>query len=144
MYVIGFDNAVYMVGSTSGSAKVLPYAKQISATMKYNVYAIGENNAVYMINGGSVVAQGGYFKQISAGIDARGAPEVFGIGLDDALWVSNGFGFAKLASNYVTEIGALAVDIGFAGDLTYAVGIGHVALLHKGSNVTTISGGTVE
>jgi hypothetical protein len=140
---IGYNDAVYTVPGTSGATLIFPYAKQISATMNNYVYAVGGNNAVYKINGGTIIFEGGNVKQISASIDATGTPEVFAIGTDDALWVNHGFVFTKLGPNYVTEISAPAVGVGFTGDLTYGVGIFHVGFLHAGS-FKSISGGSVE
>ena len=98
------------------------YAKQISATMDNTVYAIGGDNAVYENSGGVWVSLGGYVKQISASLDGFGNPEVFAIGLDDGLWVNHG-GWTGLGG-YVTEVSAPAVDVGFSGNLAYAVGLG--------------------
>ncbi len=110
--------------------------------MNNTVYAIGGDNAVYENSGGVWVPRGGYVKQISASLDGSGNPEVFAIGLDDGLWSNHGFGWVSLGG-YVTEVSAPAVDVGLAGDLAYAVGKGHVGLLHNGS-FSTIKGGTIE
>jgi hypothetical protein len=142
VFVIGFNDAVF-VNNGSGYVNLGGYVKQISATMHHTVYAIGSNNAVFENTGGGWVALGGYVKQISAALDVRSGPEVFAIGLDDALYVSHGSGFNKLGNAYLTEIGAPAVDIGFLGDVTFAVNNTHQALLHEGS-FSVISGGTVE
>jgi hypothetical protein len=74
----------------------------------------------------------------------RSGPEVFAIGLDDALYVNHGSGFTKLGPNYVTELSAPAVDVGFLGDLAYAVNSTHQALLHRNGSFSVIGGGTVE
>jgi hypothetical protein len=140
---IGYDNAVYGLSASGSVASLFPYARQITATMDNYVYAIGGNNAVYRINGGSIVVEGGIARQISAGIDTTGKPEVFAIGTDDTLWVNHGFGFVKLGPDFVTEISAPAVDAGFAGDVTYAVGRFHVGLLHN-TGFAAIGGGSVE
>jgi hypothetical protein len=141
VFAIGGNDAVFV---KDGSWVSLGgYAKQISATMHNAVYAIGGDNAVYEDTGSGFVFRSGYVKQISASLDAAGNPEVFGIGTDDALYVNHGLGFVKLGPNYVTEISAPAVDVGFLGDLAYAVGKGHVGLLHKGGFVV-IAGGTIE
>jgi len=123
------------------------YAKQISAGLdifnKPEVYAIGGDNAGWLNKGSGWVFQGGYVKQISATLSGTSGQEVFAIGLDDAVYVNHGFGFSKLATNYVTEVSAPAVDVGFFGDLTYAVNSTHQALLHKGS-FSVIGGGTAK
>jgi len=118
------------------------YAKQISATMDNTVYAIGGDNAVYENSGGVCVSRGGYVKQISASLDGFGKPEVFAIGLDDGLWVNHG-GWTSLGS-YVTEVSAPAVDVGFSGNLAYAVAKGHGGLQHQGASFVSLVGGTIE
>jgi hypothetical protein len=120
------------------------YAKQISATADNTVYAIGSDNWVYENTGSGWVTRGGNAKQISASLDATGKTEVFGIGLDDSLWVNRGVGFTKLGTNYVTEVSAPAVGVGFAGDLAYVVGKGQGGLLHTGTSFLPILGGTIE
>jgi hypothetical protein len=142
VFIIGFNDAVSF-NNGSGYVNLGGYAKQISATLHNTVYAIGGGNAVYENTGGGWVNLGGSVKQISAALNVTSAPEVFAIGLDDALYVNHGSGFTKLGPNYVTEVSAPAVDVGFFGDLTYAVNSTHQALLHKGS-FSVIGGGTVE
>ena len=76
---------------------------------------------------------GGYAKQISAGLDAAGNPEVFAIGSDNALYVNhaNGAGWASLGG-YVKEISATTHNTVFAigsNDSVYVnSGAGNVAL----------------
>jgi hypothetical protein len=142
VFAIGYNDAVF-VNNGSGYVNLGGYAKQISATLHNTVYAIGADNAVYENTGGGWVGLGGQVKQISAALNGTGSPEVFAIGLDDAAYVNHGSGFIQLATNYVTEVSAPAVDLGFFGDLTYAVSSTHQALLHKASFVV-IGGGTVE
>ena len=80
------------------------------------VFAIGSNDSVYMnTDATGKVALGGYAKQISAGLDAAGNPEVFAIGSDNALYVNhaNGAGWASLGG-YVKEIGATTHNTVFA------------------------------
>ncbi|HWT82118.1 MAG TPA: hypothetical protein VN648_25310, partial [Candidatus Methylomirabilis sp.] len=90
----------------------------------------------------SWVNLGGYAKQISASLDATGKAEVFAIGLDDGLWV-NHVGWTGLG-DYVTEVSAPAVNVGFSGDLAYAVAKGHGGLLHQGASFVSLGGGTIE
>ena len=63
------------------------YVKQISATVANTIYAIGKDNGVYINRGTGtgLFPVGGYAKQISAGADAAGNPEVFGIGADNSV-----------------------------------------------------------
>src|SRR5262249_51219305 len=113
IFAIGVDDVVYYkdLGPWVSLGRK---AKQISATMNNTVYAIGVNNAVYG-HPSFWTFLGGDAKQISASLDATGKPEVFGIGLDDALWVNHG-SWINLG-DYVTEVSAPAVDVGFSGDL---------------------------
>jgi hypothetical protein len=142
VFAIGFNDSVFANNGT-GFVSLGGYAKQISATMHNTVYAIGGDNAVYENTGGGWVSQGGYVKQISAALNGTGSPEVFGIGLDDHVWVNHGSGFSQLSTDYVTEVSAPSVAVGFFGDLTYAVNSSHQAILHKPPFVV-IPGGLVE
>jgi hypothetical protein len=143
VYAIGVANGVWL-NKGSGWVSLGGYVKQISASIENTIYAIGGDNAVYENSSGGWVELGGYFKQISTGLNVTSGPEVFAIGLDDALDVNHASGFfTKLGPNYVTEISAPAVVAGFSGDLTYAVSRTHQALLHNGS-FSVIGGGTVE
>jgi hypothetical protein len=70
------------------------------------LYAIEKNDAVEVsIDGGSFTSLGGYAKQVSAGLDATGSPEVYAIGADNAVWVNKGSGWVSLGG-YVKEISA--------------------------------------
>jgi hypothetical protein len=144
VFAIGYDDAVYVDGTSGIVGRLGGYAKQISATGDNTVYAIGGNNAVFEYTPDAWVPLGGYAKQISASLDASGNPEVFAIGSGDTLWVNHGSGWVSEGPNTVLEVSAPAVDAGLSGDLAYAVGIGHVGLLHQGTSFTTISGGSVE
>ncbi len=54
------------------------------------VFAIGYNNSVSMSKDcGGFVSESGYLTAISAGLDAQGNPEVFGIGGNNAVWVND-------------------------------------------------------
>jgi hypothetical protein len=143
-FAIGYDDAVYADGTSGIVARLGGHAKQLSATGANTVYVIGGNDTVFEYTPGAWVPLGGYAKQISASLDASGKPEIFAVGGDDALWVNHGSGWIKEGPNTVLEVAAPAVDAGFSGDLTYAVGTGHVGPLHQGTSFTTIGGGTVE
>jgi len=107
------------------------------------LYAIAQNDSVEVsVDGGSFTNLGGYAKEISAGLDGSGNPEVFAIGLNDGLWVNHGLGWVSLGG-YVTEVSAPAVDVGFSGNLAYAVGNGHGGFLHTGTSFIAL-GGTIE
>src|SRR5262249_43253614 len=84
VYAIASDNSV-AVNRSGVWTGLGGYVKQISATVANTVYAIGKDNGVYINRGTGtglfpVGGVGGYAKQISAGADAAGNPEVFGIG----------------------------------------------------------------
>jgi hypothetical protein len=142
IFAIGGNDAVY-VNQGGPWVGLGGYAKQISATMHNTVYAIGRDNAVYENTGGGWFGVGGYAKQISASLDATGKTEVFAIGLNDGLWSNHGSGWVNLGG-YVTEVSAPPVDVGLSGDVAYAVSKAHGGLLHKGTSLTAIPGGTIE
>jgi hypothetical protein len=149
VYIIGGDDAVYEnTGEPNSWINLGGYAKQISASMNGVVFAIGGDNAVYENSGGGWVRLGGSVKQISAGVTnaSSGGSFVFAIGLDDGLWSNHGSGWVSLGGS-VTEVSAPAAGnfgISLSGDLAYLVGKGHGGLLHKGSKLLSISGGTIE
>jgi hypothetical protein len=123
VFAIGFNNFIY-VNAGSGWVHVGGYAKEISATLENTVYAIGIDDAVYLGHGTAglgFVRLGGSFKQISAGADAVGSPEVFAIGFDDAVYATGGLGgFAKLGG-YAKQISATMENIVYAIGLDNAV-----------------------
>ena len=83
------------------------------------VYTIGKNNDVLLsVDGRSPVSLGGYAKQISAGLDATGHPEVFAIGSDNAVYENRGHGWVDLGGN-VKQISA------GLGNTVYAIGSGN-------------------
>ena len=83
--------------------------------MNNTVFAIGANSALSIDRGvNSWSKLGGYAKEISAGVNTTGKPEVYVIGGDNAAYVSdNGSGFSDLGG-YVTEISATANGVLFA------------------------------
>jgi hypothetical protein len=117
------------------------------------VFAIGVDNAVYMNRDLSgFVSLGGYLKQISAGLDASGNPEIYGIGSDNAVYVNHlgGQGWIDLGGHW-TSISASS------DNMVYAIGENHSVYLSSqqgqiwqelfssstglGSDVTAISAG---
>ncbi len=74
------------------------------------LYAIGQDDAAMVsVDGGGFTSLGGYIKQLSAGLDRDGNPEVYGIGMDDALYVNKGNGWVDLGG-YVKAISATTQD----------------------------------
>jgi hypothetical protein len=73
------------------------------------VVGLGFSNIPYMNKDCAGFASlGGYLKQISAGLDAAGNPEIWGIGGDNAVYVNdNGAGWVDLGG-YATAISAAA------------------------------------
>jgi hypothetical protein len=84
------------------------YIKQISASVNGRVYAIGQNDALWVNYGGPFFyPRGGYVKQISAGLDANGSPQVFGIGGDDRLYLNtDGGGWSQPLGPSARQISA--------------------------------------
>ena len=91
------------------------YVTAISASTNNTVFAIGGDNAVYMNQGGTVWFDlGGYARQISAGSDVFGNPEVYWIGGDAATYVSdNGSAFGRIGG-YVTDISGAGMGTVYA------------------------------
>ena len=88
MHAIGADNAVW-VNKGSGWVSLGGYVKAISATVENTVYAIGVNDDVFVGHGTpglGWVDTGLKARQISAGADAIGNPEVYVIGFDNAVY----------------------------------------------------------
>src|SRR5262249_46500180 len=121
-------------------------------TVQGTVYAIGMDDAAYMsVNGGSLVSLGGYTKEIGAGLDASGNPELFAIGQNNSIYLNDGSGFIALGG-YVRDIAAPTVNVGMDGDVVYGIGSDHTGYLNQGGvstnlggyiQVTTPPGGTI-
>jgi hypothetical protein len=121
VYAIGADNAVWL-DKGSGWVSLGGYMKEISATVENTIYAIGSDDNIYLGHG---TAGLGWFntglkaRQISAGADAIGNPEVYAIGFNNAVYAGNGSGgpggFANWGG-YVKQISA-GVD-----STVYAIG----------------------
>jgi hypothetical protein len=116
LYAIGTNNAVYVSDNGSGWVGLGGYAKAISASVKNTVFAIGSDDSGQMNRVGSGwTGLGGKVKAISAGLDSAGNPELYGIGTDNAVYVSdNGSGWISRLSGYATEISAAAMGMVFA------------------------------
>jgi hypothetical protein len=89
------------------------------------LYAIAPNDTVEVsADGGSFTSLGGYSKQISAGLDAVGNPEVYAIGGDNAVWLNKGSGWARLGG-YAKEISATVDNTFYQIGTDDAVYLGH-------------------
>jgi hypothetical protein len=85
------------------------------------LYATGQkDNVEVSVDGGRFNNLGFYAKQVSAGLDAHGQPEVFAIGADNAVWVNHalvGPGVWASLGGYAKQISA---DV---ADSVYAIGV---------------------
>jgi hypothetical protein len=96
------------------------------------VYGIGPDQnsdraAFVSTDGGGFVDLGGYFKAISAGLDANGNPEVYGIGSDDALYVNKGSGWV--------DLGGICLGVSAtAKDTVYVIGTDHSVFMNVGGS----------
>jgi Tectonin domain len=103
------------------------------------VYGIGpgqtsERDAFVSTDGGGFVDLGGYVKAISAGLDAKGNPEVYGIGADDALYVNKGSGWVDLG-------GICKAVSATAKDTVYVIGTDNSVFVNVGGSGYTGLGG---
>jgi hypothetical protein len=124
-----------------------------SGTTHNALYAIGKDDAVLVSTGtvqglaaqidpaapssagdGTFTDLRGYAKQISAGLDANGQPEVYAIGIDDAVYVNDGNGWADLGG-YAKQISA-TLD-----GTVYAIGKDNSVSVHNGSGKWVDLGG---
>ena len=116
-----------------------------SGTIHNALYAIGKDDAVCVSTGtvqglaaqidpaaptsvddGTFTDLGGYAKQISAGLDANGQPEVYAIGKDDAVYVNDGNGWVDLGG-YAKQISATS------NGTVYAIGKDNGVYVNHGS-----------
>jgi hypothetical protein len=107
------------------------------------LYAIGGDDAAYSnIDGGGYTSLGGYAKQLSAGLDANGNPEVYAIGKDDAVYVNHGAGFIDLGG-YAKQISATALGTVYAIDSDNSVWeyASKSGVVHLGGYALEISAG---
>jgi hypothetical protein len=93
------------------------------------LYAIGQNDNVEVsVDGGSFNNLGFYAKQVSAGLDAHGQPEVYAIGADNAVWVNHalvGPGVWSSLGGYAKQISA---DV---ANTVYAIGTDDAVWVNK-------------
>jgi Tectonin domain len=136
VYAIGADDAVY-VNKGSGWVSLGGYLKAISATVENTVYAIGTNDDIFVGHGTPGLGwtdTGLKARQISAGTDAIGNPEVYAIGFDDAVYAGNGSGgpagFADWGG-YAKQISATI------GATVYAIGADNAVYENHGSGSGT-------
>jgi hypothetical protein len=107
------------------------------------VYAIGIDDDVSVsVDGGGFISLGGYVKQISAGLDGDGNPEVYGIGIDDALYVNKGNGWVDLGG-YVKGLSATARDTVYVigSDNSVFMNVGGKGYVSLGGYALDISAG---
>ena len=114
VYAIGRKHALYVNDNGKGWVDLGGYATAISATADGTVFTIGRSNVVYVNRGSGFVSLGGDAKEISAGVDAAGTPDVYAIGANNSVYVNDDErGFVDLGG-YVTEISATADSTLFA------------------------------
>jgi hypothetical protein len=78
------------------------------------LYAIGGDDGVYVsLDGGGYSSLGGYAKQIGAGLDASGNPDLYAIGIDDSIYYDDGPGFIDLGG-YAKKISATTLGTVYA------------------------------
>ena len=83
----------------------------------------------------SIVPLGGYVTQITAGLDAAGNPEVFGIGGDGSVYVGNRPG--RLVDR---RFPATAISAAPTGNTVYAIGPQNTVFVDSGSGFTSLGG----
>jgi hypothetical protein len=134
VYAIGGDNVVYVNDGGKGWVDLGGYVTAISATADNTVFAIGGRNAVYVSRGSSFSSLGGHAKQISAGLDAAGKPEVYAIAGNNAVYVDvDGKGWA--------DLGGHATAISATADSTFfAIGRRDAVYVHRGSGFFSLGG----
>ena len=122
VYAIGADNAVWVNHGSGPWVSLGGYVKQISATVENTIYAIGTNDDIFVGHGTPGL---GWFysglkaRQISAGTDAIGNPEVYAIGFDNQVYAGNGSGGPGGFANW----GGYAKQISATTNATvYAIG----------------------
>jgi hypothetical protein len=98
------------------------------------LYAIAPDDTVEVsFAGGSFTNLGGFAKQISAGLDGTGSPEVYAIGADNAVYVDDGSGWVRLGG-YVKEISATVENV------VYALGTDDAIWVNNGSGWVSLGG----
>ena len=132
VYAIGADNAVWL-NKGSGWVSLGGYLKEISATVENTIYAIGTDDNIYLSHGTPGL---GWFntglkaRQISAGANAIGNPEVYAIGFNNNVYAGNGSGGPAGFANW----GGYAKQISATVDSTvYAIGPDNAVYKDSGS-----------
>jgi hypothetical protein len=132
VYAIGADNAVW-VNKGSGWVSLGGYVKALGATVENTVYAIGADDDVLVGHGTPGLGwtdSGLKARQISAGTDAIGNPEVYAIGFDNKVYAGNGSGGPAGFANW----GGYAKQISATIDATvYAIGADNAVYKDHGS-----------
>jgi hypothetical protein len=110
------------------------------------LYAIAPDDTVEeSVDGGSFTHLGGYSKQISAGLDATGNPEVYAIGGDNAVYLNKGSAWVRLGG-YAKQISASVNNTYYHIGTDDAVYLGHgvagTGFVRLGGQVKQISAGT--
>jgi hypothetical protein len=118
--------------SAVGWGEVDPWSHYL--TSHTTLYAITSDDTVAVSNdGGPFTNLGEYAKQVSAGLDANGGPEVYIIGSDNAVWVNDGSGWVSLGG-YVKQISA-AIN-----NTVYAIAANDSVWVNNGSGWVTLGG----
>jgi hypothetical protein len=100
------------------------------------LYAIAQNDTVEVsTDGGPFVNLGGYAKQISAGLDAAGRPEVYEIDANNAVEVNHGPGTAW------TNLGGYAKQVSATvANTFYVIGSNDAVFINHGAGYTSLGG----
>jgi hypothetical protein len=139
VFEINQNDALYVSRGGGGFTQLGSAVEQISGTMKDTVFALNRDESISEYVGSNVsINLGGDVRQISAGLDALGNPEVFAIGLNDVVYLNHGSGHSNLGG-LVRDLSAPAVGIALPGDVAYVVGLNHEGYLHQGAAGNYIS-----
>ena len=119
----------------SASGTLAGFATAISATTNDTLFYVGPSNAVFEVVGAergaageSAYYLGGDATQISAGLDAYGRAEVFGIGGDGSVYVDdNRQGWVDL------DLSASAISAAATGNTVYAIGSQNAVYVDHGT-----------
>ncbi|MGO9599207.1 MAG: hypothetical protein ACLP7Q_14565 [Isosphaeraceae bacterium] len=109
------------------------------------LYAIAPDDTVEVsFDGAPFKNLGGYAKQVSTGLDNTGSPEVYAIGVDNAVWVNHGAGWVSLGG-YFKEISASVQNtiytIGVNDDIFVGHGVPGAGWFDSGLKARQISAG---
>jgi hypothetical protein len=132
VFAIGLNDGLY-VNRGTGFIQLGSSVKQISATMNDTVFALNPDSTVTEYTGGKVMPLGGvWIQQISAGLDALGNPEVFGVGQNETLYLNHGSGGWSNLGDHATQVSAASIGVALSGDVAYFSGQGHEGYLRQG------------